>query len=172
MEIVDLLLRWMHILSAIALMGGTIFMRFGLHPALSAISAENQKAIKAAVRGHWAKWVMATSGFLLLSGIVNIVRFTQLKVVDPMPYHAIVTVKLLLALVIFFIASVLVGRSKNADKFREKAVFWMNLNLVLAVVVVCMGGFLRSLHHPPKAGDATEKPAASAPAEPKISSAA
>ena len=165
---VDLLLRWMHILAAIALMGGAIFMRFGLHPALADLNADAQQALKGGVRRHWAKWVMASSGFLLLSGIVNIVRYTQDKVVDPMPYHAIVTVKMLLALVIFFIASTLVGRSANAEKFRQKAVFWLNLNLVLAVIVVCIGGFLRTLHHPPSPNGTPEKSAVHAPLAPKL----
>jgi uncharacterized membrane protein len=164
-EIVSLLMRWMHILSAIALMGGTIFMRFALHPSLATLAADQQKALKAAVRGHWSKWVMASSGFLLISGIVNIVLFTRAGEVEAKLYHPIVSVKMLLALVIMFIASVLVGRSANAEKFREKAVFWLNLNLVLAVVVVCIGGFLRTLHHPPKAEVEAGQPVATAPAE-------
>lgn len=160
-ELVALLMRWMHILSAIALMGGTIFMRFALHPSLATLDAAQQEQLKTAVRRHWAKWVMATSGFLLLSGIVNIVIFTANKEVSAMPYHPIVTLKMLLALVIFFIASVLVGRSANAEKFRAKAVFWLNLNLVLAVVVVMIGGYLRTLHHLPQA-EAAPAPAINA----------
>lgn len=164
MQIVSLLMRWMHILSAIALMGGTIFMRFALHPALSAVEQKQQDALKTAVRRHWAKWVMATSGFLLLSGIVNIVMFSKAKEIVP-PYHAVVGVKMLLALAIFFIASLLVGRSANADKFRQKAVLWMNVNLALAVVVVCIGGFLRTLHRPDAGDDRPTPPVAPAPLE-------
>jgi uncharacterized membrane protein len=47
-DIIALVMRWLHILSAIALMGGSIFMRFALHPALAALGAEQQKALKAA----------------------------------------------------------------------------------------------------------------------------
>lgn len=164
-DIVSLLMRWMHILAAIALMGGTIFMRFALHPSLATLAADQQKAIKTAVRSRWSKWVMGSSGLLLISGIVNIVMYSQAKEVDAKLYHPIVGVKMLLALVIMFIASVLVGRSANAEKFREKAVFWLNLNLVLAVVVVCIGGFLRTLHHPPKAETETAQSVVTAPAE-------
>jgi hypothetical protein len=56
---------------------------------------------------------------------------------------------MLLALAIMFIASTLVGRSANAEKFRDKAVFWLNLNLAMAVIVVCLGGYLRTLHQAP-----------------------
>jgi hypothetical protein len=80
------------------------------------------------------------------------------------PYHPLIGVKFLLALAIFFIASLLVGRSANAEKFREKAVFWMNVNLALALAVVLIGGFLKvtpRTEKPPK----SEKTAIFTPAE-------
>jgi uncharacterized membrane protein len=162
MDIVSLLMRWMHILAAIALMGGTIFMRFALHPSLAALDETQQTKLKAAVRGHWAKWVMASSGFLLISGVVNIVLYA--KQVES-PYHAVVGIKMLLGLAIMFFASVLVGRSANAEKFRQNAVTWLNLNLVLAVIVVCIGGYLRTLHKHPAIDDQSEKPAVAAQPE-------
>lgn len=165
MDYVGLVLRWLHILSAITLMGGTIFMRFGLHPALAAIPGETQAALKAAVRSQWAKWVMASSGFLLISGLVNTVITIKTFTYPGTSYHMLIGVKMLLALVIFFIASTLVGRSKNAEKFRESAVMWLNVNLVLAVIVVMIGGYLRLAPRVLKA-ETPEKPAARAPAEP------
>lgn len=162
-DLIQLVFRWLHILSAITLMGGTLFMRFGLHPALDVLPADAQAALKAAVRSRWAKWVMASSGFLLLSGLVNTVLIIKGNTFGPYPYHALIGLKMLLALVIFFVASTLVGRSKNADKFREKAVFWLNLNLALATVVVMLGGFLKMVPHVPKSESA--QPAAHAPAE-------
>ncbi|HTN73613.1 MAG TPA: hypothetical protein VL096_00130 [Pirellulaceae bacterium] len=155
-------------MSAITLMGGTIFMRFGLHPALASLGADAQKSLAEAVRSQWAKWVMASSGFLLLSGLINTVLIIKAYKYPDVPYHALIAVKMLLALVIFFIASTLVGRSANARKFREKAAFWLNINLVLAVVVVCIGGFLRQADRIPKTPDASSvQPAVSAPAEVK-----
>jgi uncharacterized membrane protein len=164
MDIVSLLMRWMHVLSAIALMGGTIFMRFALHPALATLDTEQQKALKGAVRRHWAKWVMASSGFLLVSGIVNFVLYIKAKEIDP-PYHAVIGIKMLLALAIMFIASLLVGRSANAEKFRQDAVKWLNVNLVLAVIVVCIGGYLRTLHTAKSADAEPEKSKVTARAE-------
>jgi uncharacterized membrane protein len=140
MEYLSLVMRWMHVLAAIALMGGTIFMRFGLHPSLAALGEEQQKALKAAVRARWSKWVMGASGFLLVSGIVNIVLFSQRYKLDPL-YHPLIGVKMLLGLAIMFFASMLVGRTANAEKFREKAVMWLNINLLLATIVVCLGGY-------------------------------
>lgn len=164
MEIVALLMRWMHVLAAIALMGGAIFMRFALHPALPTLPADQQKALRAAVRARWAKWVMASSGFLLISGIVNFVTYIKAKEIED-PYHAVIGIKMLLGVVIMGIASLLVGRSANAEKFREKADMWLNLNLVLAVIVVCIGGYLRTLHVTPGTAGETEKPGVTASLE-------
>jgi putative copper export protein len=160
-----LVLRWLHILSAIALMGGTIFMRFGLHPALASLPKDVVPNLKEAVRSHWAKWVMGASGLLLLSGLVNTVTTIQKYEFDKnVPYHALILVKMLLGIAIFYIASVLVGRSASAARFREKAVFWLNVNLALAVAVVLIGGFLKvspRREKPPK----TDPPAIQAAAE-------
>jgi hypothetical protein len=87
---------------------------------------------------------MGASGLLLISGLVNTITTIQKYEFDKnVPYHALIGVKMLLGLAIFFIASLLVGRSANAAKFREKAVFWLNVNLTLAVAVVLIGGFLK-----------------------------
>ena len=65
----------------------------------------------------------------------------------------IVAIKLLVALGMFFISARLAGRSQGAKKFREKMTFWLNINVLLAVALVCMGGFMKMLPHPPKAAD-------------------
>jgi uncharacterized membrane protein len=140
MEYISLVMRWMHVLAAIALMGGAIFMRFGLHPSLAALGEDQQKALKAAVRGRWSKWVMGASAFLLISGAVNFALFMTRYNLEK-PYHMVIGIKMLIALAVLFIAATLVGRSANAEKFREKAVMWLNINLLLATIVVCLGGY-------------------------------
>src|SRR4029450_10435622 len=106
-----LLLRYMHILGAIALMGGTIFMRFALAPTVATLDPETKAKIPEQVRSRWSKFVMLAAGLLLVSGITNLAlagRY-QFESIFGMPkgYHMIVGIKLLLALPIFFISSVL-----------------------------------------------------------------
>src|SRR6185369_7878968 len=67
-----LILRYMHILGAIALMGGTIFMRFALRPVVVQLAPETKAAIHEQVRSRWSKFVMLASALLLLSGIINL----------------------------------------------------------------------------------------------------
>jgi uncharacterized membrane protein len=146
----DILLRWMHILPAVTMVGATIFMRFALHPSLSTLPESQRKELQAAVRGRWAKVVMMSIAMLLVSGLVNTILVAG-KYELPKYYHPLLGIKILLALVVFYIASKLVGRSAGAEKFREKAQFWMTVNVVLAVTIICIAGVL-------KVGPRTEKP--------------
>ncbi|MFM7071540.1 MAG: hypothetical protein ACKO38_07075 [Planctomycetota bacterium] len=142
-------LRWVHILTAITLMGGAIFQRFALMPAAAELDDAAHERLKAAVRGHWSKMVMMSAGGLLLSGLVNvgilIANYTLAK-----PYHMIFGIKFLLALVVLYIASLLAGRSAAAERARQNARNLLTVNLVLATIVVCLGGYLRIIDRTPK----------------------
>jgi uncharacterized membrane protein len=138
--------RWLHILSGMALVGGTVFMRFALHPALAGESAEVKGRLSQSVRQSWSRWVYVGIGIILATGCYNF--YLRLSVVAPMPYHAIFGLKFLFALVIFFFASALVGRSSGLQAIRDRPVFYLNLNIVLAVLIVLMSGVMRVA--PPK----------------------
>src|SRR3954454_22919011 len=61
-----LILRYMHILGAIALMGGTIFMRFALRPVVVQLQPEVKAALHEEVRRRWSKLVMLATLLLLV----------------------------------------------------------------------------------------------------------
>jgi uncharacterized membrane protein len=148
-----LLLRYMHILGAIALMGGTIFMRFALAPTVRELEPAVKAAVHEQVRSRWAKFVMLAAALLLISGITNLGLAARYKFepVFGMSYHMIVGIKLLLSLPIFLFASLLAGRSATAKKFQANAVFWMNVNLTLALTMVLIGGVLKFVRRELKA---------------------
>jgi uncharacterized membrane protein len=159
-----LLLRYMHILGAIALMGGTIFMRFALAPTVARLDPAVKAEIHEQVRSRWATFVMLAAALLLISGIANLALAGRYQF-DPIfkgagDYHMVVGIKLLLSLPIFFIASVLAGRSNLAKRMQASAKFWMNVNLSLALVMVLIGGLLKFVGRQPKA--APPPPAAAA----------
>src|SRR5437763_15296313 len=110
-----LLLRYMHILGAITLMGGTIFMRFALRPIVVGLPSETKTTIHEQVRSRWSKFVMLASALLLISGLTNLAlagRYDFEPVLGmPKGYHMAVGIKFLLALPIFFIAALMTGRS-------------------------------------------------------------
>jgi hypothetical protein len=67
-------------------------------------------------------------------------------------------IKFLLALAIFALASLLAGRTAAAEALRKNARMWLNLNILLAVLVVCLSGVLRTAARTPK--EAAPAPAA------------
>jgi hypothetical protein len=147
-----LILRYMHILGAIMLMGGTIFMRFGLAPVVAGLDASTKASVHEQVRSRWSKFVMLASGLLLVSGLANLGLASQyeFKPVFGLNYNMVVGIKFLLALPIFLFASFLAGRSATAKKFQANAVTWMNVNLALALVMVLIGGALKFVPRQPK----------------------
>jgi uncharacterized membrane protein len=137
--VLDLVMRWLHVLPAVTMVGATIFMRVAMVPTLAELPDAQRKAMHAAMRQRWAKVVMISIALLLISGFVNYIRNAQ-RFSYPGYYHPSMGIKMLLALPIFFIASRLSGRSAGAEKFRENAPFWLNVNIALALIVVCLGG--------------------------------
>ncbi len=148
-ELLNLVSRWLHILAAITAVGGTIFARFVVVPVLEPIAPVERAALHAAMRARWSKIVAAAIGFLLLSGLYNIVLIS-VEYQLPRWYHPVFGVKFLLAFVIFTVASLLTGKTPAADNVRRHLRFWLNLNIVLAVVVVMLSGILRTAERIPK----------------------
>jgi uncharacterized membrane protein len=142
---VTVLFRWMHLLAAITAVGGTFFMRWALLPTVAELPPEDQKIVHSGVRARWAIPVHASIAFLLLSGFYTFIfRSLPLHKGNGL-YHGLFGAKFLLALAIFFIATMLVGRSPAAERFRLKRRQWLTVNVWLAIAVVCVSGVLRFL---------------------------
>src|SRR5262245_54061272 len=150
-----LLLRYMHILGAITLMGGAIFMRFALRPVVVQLQPEVKATIHEEVRRRWSRFVMLATLLLLVSGIANLGLAARYDF-DPIvwkqntDYSMLGGIKLLLALPIFFIAAILSGRTEMAKRFQANAEWWMNVNLTLALTMVLIGGVLKFVGRRPK----------------------
>ena len=154
---IELLLRWTHILAAIALAGGTIFRRFALLPAMAEMPADARQQLALALRSRWSKVVMISSSLLLITGLVSfmliVTRFDIPKTAFPgRMYHMLFGIKFLLALVVFMLAALLTGRTALADRMRQNERFWLSVNMGLAVVLVCLGGLLKVSERVPKDG--------------------
>lgn len=160
MVLLNLLARWAHILAAIVAVGGTFFARFVLLPSQGVLSDADREALHDAMRRRWSKIVAASIAFLLISGLYNI-AVIEAKTTAPMDYgwyRPLFGVKFLLAIIIFGIASLLSGRTEAAQRMRQRARFWMNVNIVLAVLVVCISGILRTADKNPKPDERDEAP--------------
>jgi uncharacterized membrane protein len=164
-DILNLVSRWLHILAAITAVGGTVFARFVVVPSLEPLLPDQRAALHAAMRARWSKIVAAAIGFLLLSGLYN-VGYLSIEYQLPRWYHPVFGVKFLLAMAIFMIASILTGKTPAADNLRRNLKLWLNVNIVMAVLVVCLSGILRTADRVPKQSAAEASAPSGAPPEP------
>ena len=127
-EILGLVFRWLHIVSAIAVVGGLMFMRFALLPAVSDVAEPQRRELQEAIRRRWAKVVMAAIGFLLISGFYNFVvlylswkSWPEAWRTGPAhTYQMLFGIKFILAIVVFFISSALAGRMRCSRDFASR----------------------------------------------------
>lgn len=139
---VDLISRWLHIGSVILLVGGSAFMRFALIPAAEQLPDETHRELKLAVLSRWRKYVGIGIGLILISGLYNFVRAIPLHKGQGL-YHGLIGTKILLALVLFFLASALTGRAEKFEPIRQNAKKWLSVMLLIAYLIVGISGYAK-----------------------------
>lgn len=141
----ELASRWLHVLSAITLLGGSIFSLAVLMPAAKELSEPEHEKLRAAVLQRWKKFVHAGIGLLFLTGIFNFIRaiYAHKGLPDYGTYHLVINTKILLAFAIFFLASILVGRTSAAIAMRKNAKLWVGVIVALGVTVVILSGYAK-----------------------------
>jgi uncharacterized membrane protein len=149
-DYVQLLSRWLHITAAVAAGGGAIFMKLALHPATETLPGDTRAELREAVRSRWAKVVHTAIAVLLLTGLFNFITILKQYDVPKGIYHGIFGVKFLLAMAIFFLGSVLVGRGELAKKLRAAAGKWLTVLVVLLLGLLLASSTLRMMKHDPK----------------------
>jgi uncharacterized membrane protein len=153
---VGLLSRLAHILSAVTLVGGLIYLRTMIVPARETAADAGDSADRYFLgrRSNWAACVMACAAFLIASGLYNYITKVRVERFD-MAYHALFGVKFLLGLFVIFAASVTAGRTEAAQKVREKMRGWLNLAIAAALVVILIGSTMRTFRGVPKVPEDT-----------------
>lgn len=135
--------RIIHILCAIIVGGGVFYMRSILSPAgVDACFADR--------RSVWARWVALASFLLIASGLFNfMVIWSEYRAAGeklPPTYHALFGIKVLLGLLVMFIASILAGKTATADRFRVNIGRWLNIAWTSVMAIVVIGALLRAHH--------------------------
>lgn len=143
MSTVVLLSRLLHILGAVILFGGAIFIRFVLHPVAEKLPDDQHQALKASVSKRWRYIVAVAIALLIFSGFYNYIAVQAPLHRGDKAYHQIMAAKMLMAFVIFFVASVLAGRSRVFEWMRKQNKLWLSLTLALGLAVVALGSVLK-----------------------------
>lgn len=143
LALVALVSRWLHLLAVAAAVGGAIFARFVLAPAVDETLDDDQRdGLHAAVRRRWQIWVHGCIAVLLVTGGINLWRAMAGK--PPASYMIVFGVKFALVLGVFLIAIMLTSRRAYLPTRRAAARAGTVL-VVLAVAIILLSGVLRTL---------------------------
>ena len=132
--------RVLHILAAIILVGGTLFLRFAWVPATAVHDPGSET--RESMRKGWARLVGLASLLILVSGFYN----AYLKAVGlelSGAYLGMLTLKMVLAFLVLFLSARLSGRSEKAVAFREREKHWLNIICALMLVIVLLASALK-----------------------------
>jgi len=138
----SVLSRWVHVGTAIVIVGGSIFLRFVLSPAAAKLPEAEHLALRENVMARWKRFVHAGIALFLLSGFYNYFQAMPNHKGDGL-YHALIGTKILLALVVFTLASGLVGRSAAFAGLRKQPARWLAIIILLAAVIIGISGYAK-----------------------------
>jgi uncharacterized membrane protein len=137
--ILQIIMRTLHITSAVLAVGGLCFIPLVLRPSLRLVDDTFRKSIEQLVqtRFHQLLWICIAG--LTVSGVYNwILNAPRYKELGPIG-NALIGTKVLLALIMF---AVVAGRSTG---YLTNAKRWQLVNIHLAAGVLILGAVLRVL---------------------------
>lgn len=138
----DVVSRIVHVSTAIALVGGSVFTLCVLMPAAKAISDEAHETLAEGITSRWKRFVHGGILLFLVSGFYNYMQAIPDHKGDGL-YHGLLGTKMICAFAIFFIASALVGNSAAFESMRKARKKWLSVLVALALVIVCISGFAK-----------------------------
>ncbi len=132
---INIVMRFLHIVSVVTLLGGFIAWRVALIPATDPLATDMRTKLGNAVAAAWRPVFFTTVGGILISGIYNYMNKTGM----PPAWHAVIGVKFLLVLHVFAVGFLVTGPD-NARRSRQ-----LTGILISGVVIVALSAVLRSL---------------------------
>jgi uncharacterized membrane protein len=110
----NILMRMIHILSAVTLAGGALTWKFALIPGTAPLAPETKNKTGDAIARAWRPFVLTAILGLIVSGTYNLLRKSNL----PPAYHPLFGIKVLLALHVFAVLW-LVTKPGNEKRGRQ-----------------------------------------------------
>lgn len=131
-DILKILARWIHISSAVTLIGGILYARLVATPAMRVLAPETSEKLGDAMAARYRPLLYAAIAGLLLSGTYNLLNKTG---ATPL-YHAIIGVKMLLALHVFAVGflSVQPGNKRRVRQMTGLIVSGLTILILSAVL--------------------------------------
>ncbi len=113
-ETLTTLMRWVHISSAVTLIGGIFYARFVMLPAASALSADARATLEEHAAARFRPVMFAAMAGLILAGAYKLLTNPGHTAL----YHALFGIKFLLALHVFSVA-ILTSAPHNHRRARQ-----------------------------------------------------
>ncbi len=140
MMAIDVVMQWLHLLGAAVLVGGAVYARLGVLPALAEVGPEARAQALGTLAARIRPVAFTAVGALLLSGLWNLVTNFSGK---PPAYHLALGLKLLLALHVMatvFLLAVPPGANPARDARRPRLLAGL---AVSGVLILLLSAFLR-----------------------------
>ena len=151
-----LLMRWIHVGTAIVVVGGLIFYRLVFVPVAERIlSEEERERLHEPLMRRWKMYIHPPIILFLISGFYNFIFVTSALHQGQRVYHALFGLKFLLALGIFALLIIMTSTMDWSQKLRKNQALWSVL-IVLTAVVVLLGGYMKVMPKAVSGGEAIE----------------
>ena len=144
-NVLSVLMRWLHISGAVVAVGGSVFALIALLPAMRGLSDEIRSDLHEAIRKRFAMLFMISVTALLVSGFYNYLLNEIPQHKGDGLDHSLMGAKILLAFVVFFLGSALVGRAAAFEGIRRRRKRWMTVNILLALIIIALAALLRAM---------------------------
>ncbi len=141
-EVLGVLSRWLHITSAVLLIGGAIYARTVAVPALRALAAEDRLRARAVLVVRFRSIVYAAIAGLLVSGTYSLLTHpghTRL-------YHIWFGVKMLLAAHIFAAATLAVRTPEEKSDDPSRGARRLSGVVISGLLVLLIAAYLRRIY--------------------------
>ncbi len=140
-----LVMRWAHIIGAALLVGAPFIMWLGVYPALEKLPPDQKSSLLEAINKPWRKFL----GILILTQIISGVYWllvVENMAKEPPLYQALLGIKLLAALALFFVLAVLAGRAAAFERFRLQGRKWLKVAVALGLLAILCAGYMRLIN--------------------------
>jgi uncharacterized membrane protein len=134
-DVLNVIMRWLHISSVVTLIGGVLYGRLVATPAIAALTSEGKSMLDDSMAAHYKPLVYGAIMALVVSGLYNIF-------VTPghsLRYHVLLGVKLLLVLHVFATALLMV--QKGAERRARR----MTGILISGLIIIAISAYLRRI---------------------------
>ena len=140
----DIISRWLHLAAAAIAVGGLVYARFVLSPALETLGEEDRARVLEKLSARLRPLAVGVIIALVASGSYNLLRVLEAGVDSS--YHLVFGIKFLLAAHVFAMLY-LVAMPPSGDSVRDAKRPRLMLGAVISgLIILALGAYLRTLH--------------------------